>query len=103
MTDAPKIGPQAGLTSDQAAAEFARCGPNDPVPRRHHSAVLEFLRLFLNPLVVILMMAAIASAALGQVSDASIIIAIVAVSNTLDFIQTRRSQNAVDQLRAQVA
>ena len=103
MTDVAKIGPQAGLTADQAAAEFARCGPNDPVPRRHHSAVLEFLRLFLNPLVVILMMAAIASAALGQVSDASIIIAIVAVSNTLDFIQTRRSQNAVDQLRAQVA
>jgi P-type Mg2+ transporter len=97
------LGSEAGLTSDQAAREFARCGPNDPVPRGHRSPVLDFLRLFLNPLVVILLMAAIASAVLGQVSDASIIIAIVAVSNTLDFIQTRRSQNAIDQLRAQVA
>jgi Mg2+-importing ATPase len=92
-----------GLTSAAAAEQLARCGPNDPVPHKRHSAILEFLRLFLNPLVVILLMAALASAALGEVSDASIIFAIVAVSNTLDFIQTRRSQNAIDQLRAQVA
>src|SRR5579862_23748 len=94
---------QAGLTSSEAAEQLARCGPNDPVPRGHRSAVLDFLRLFLHPLVVILLMAALAAAALGQTSDASIIIAIVVVSNTLDFIQTRRSQNAIDKLRAQVA
>ncbi len=94
---------RVGLTSQEAAERLARHGSNDPLPRKRRSGVLEFLRLFLNPLVVILLTAAIASAVLGQVSDATIIIVIVAVSNTLDFIQTRRSQNAVDELRAQVA
>ena len=100
MTDSPAA---AGLTSQAAAEGLARYGPNDPAPRKERSALLDFLRLFLNPLVVVLLTAAIASALLGEPSDAGIIIAIVVLSNTLDFTQTRRSQNAVEQLQAQVA
>jgi len=92
-----------GLTSQTAAERLAEYGPNDPSPRTHPSAVADFLRLFSNPLVLVLLIAAIASAALGQVTDAVIILAIVILSNTLDFAQTRRSQKAVEQLQAQVA
>src|SRR5215469_15135906 len=85
-----------------AAERLAQYGLNDPAPKKRRSTLLEFLRLFLNPLVVVLLIAAIASAVLGEVTDAGIIIAIVVVSNVLDFGQTRRSQKAIEQLQAQV-
>ncbi len=92
-----------GLTSQAAAERLAQYGPNDPVVRKRRSAVVDFLRLFLNPLVLVLLIAATASAALGDAIDAGIIFAIVILSNTLDFVQTRRSQKAVEKLQAQVA
>ena len=99
-TEAPVAG---GLTSKNAAERLARYGRNDPAPRKRRSALADFLRLFSNPLVSVLLIAAAASAALGEVTDAGIILAIVILSNTLDFAQTRRSQKAVEQLQAQVA
>jgi Mg2+-importing ATPase len=92
-----------GLTSQTAAERLAEYGRNDPAPRKRRSTLVDFLRLFLNPLVVVLLIAAAASAVLGEVTDAAIIVAIVMLSNVLDFGQTRRSQKAVEQLQAQVA
>jgi len=100
MTESPIAG---GLTSEAAAQLLARYGPNDPAPRKYRSAVVDFLRLFLNPLVLVLLVAATASALLGEATDAGIIVAIVVLSNALDFVQTRRSQHAVEQLRGRVA
>ena len=71
-----------GLTSRTAAERLAEYGPNDPAPRTRRSRVLDFVRLFLNPLVIVLLIAATASAVLGDVTDAGIIIAIVMLSNT---------------------
>lgn len=99
LADAPVAG---GLTSRTAAERLAQYGLNDPAPKQRRSTLLEFLRLFFNPLVVVLLIAATAAALLGQVTDAVIISAIVIVSNVLDFGQTRRSQQAVEQLQAQV-
>ncbi|MBS0579276.1 MAG: magnesium-translocating P-type ATPase [Proteobacteria bacterium] len=92
-----------GLTSQAAAERLAEFGPNDPAPQTRRSMVLDFGRLLLNPLVVVLLLAACASAALGDTTDAGIIAAIVILSNTLDFVQTRRSKKAVERLQAQVA
>ncbi len=92
-----------GLSSAEAASRLAEFGPNDPAPTKRDSPILDFLRLFLNPLVLVLLIAAIVSICLGEVTDAGIIIAIVVLSNTLDFTQTHKSQNAMEQLRQRVA
>jgi len=92
-----------GLTSQEAEVRFKEFGPNDPAPRRRRSPIVELLRLFLNPLVMILLIAAVASAFLGEKVDAGIIIAIVLMSVTLDFTQTYRSQQAVEKLCQSVA
>jgi Mg2+-importing ATPase len=97
------LGGADGLTSQEAAARLSQFGPNDPAPPRRHSAVLEFLRLFLNPLVLILLIAAATSAFLGEAVDAGIIFTIVLLSTALDFAQTYQSQRAIEQLRQQVA
>jgi len=40
----------SGLTSQEAEARLGQFGPNDPVSSKHQSPVVDFLRLFLNPL-----------------------------------------------------
>jgi Mg2+-importing ATPase len=93
---------QGGLTSREADERLARFGPNEPAPSRRRSGVVQLFILFLNPLVLILLIAATASAFLGQEVEASIIAAIVLLSVIINFVQTFRSQRAADALREKV-
>ena len=92
-----------GLTVQEASARLDRFGPNEPAATRHHSFFSDLLHAFANPLVLILVIAAVASAFLGDKVDAGIIGAIVLLSTAIDLAQTYRSQRAVERLRAQVA
>lgn len=94
--------PTQGLTSAEAAARLAQFGPNEPAPRRKRSGLVRLLALFLNPLVVILLTAAIASALLGELIDACIIVTVVLLGVAINFVQTYRSQRAAERLREQV-
>lgn len=93
----------AGLTSAEAAKRLARYGANrlDERPRRR--LLLNFLSRFRNPLVLVLLGAAAASAATGDPASFAIITAMVLLSVTLDFIQEHRAQNAAESLRQEVA
>ena len=93
----------AGLTGSEAAERLARFGPNEPAPVRRRSALRSLLILFLNPLAVILLLAAVVSGFLGQVVDAGIIVTVVVLGNIINFIQTWRSEAAAKRLRDQVA
>jgi Mg2+-importing ATPase len=93
----------AGLTTAEAARRAARFGPNEPAPTRRGGPLREFLRFCANPLVVILLVASVTSALLGEIIDASIIAAMVLLSIALNFVQAYRSQRAVERLREQVA
>jgi Mg2+-importing ATPase len=92
-----------GLTGEEARRRLEEYGPNDTAGVKRRSALVEFLRLFLNPLVAILVIASVVSAVLGDPVNAGIILVIVFFSNILNFVQTYRSQKAVDRLRAGVA
>ena len=92
-----------GLTSQEAARRLATYGPNEPVVIRRLSLVAQILRLFANPLVIILLVASVVSALLGQVADAVIIATIIGLSVTIDFWQSYRSHRAADALRSMVA
>jgi len=92
-----------GLTSQEAEARLDTFGPNEPAATRHYSFLSDFLHVFMNPLTLILVIAAIVSAFTGDVVDAGIIGIIVLLSGAIDLSQTYRSQRAVEQLRNQVA
>jgi Mg2+-importing ATPase len=96
-------GKNLGLTSEEAQRRLVQYGPNEPVPARQWSAWRELLGFISNPLVLILLIAAFASALLGAPTDAVIIVAIVVVSTTINFVQTYRSQAAAERLRSEVA
>ncbi|MGB8030482.1 MAG: magnesium-translocating P-type ATPase [Terracidiphilus sp.] len=92
-----------GLTTEEAETRLAQFGPNEPASTTHYSPVADLLHMFLNPLTLILLFSAGASAFLGDAVDAGIIGTIVLLSASMDFSQTYRSQRAVKRLHDQVA
>jgi Mg2+-importing ATPase len=92
-----------GLSQSEAISRLKQYGPNEFAAHRRGNAPRELLRLFLNPLVVILMVAAALSAAVGELANAIIIVVIVALNIVLNFSQLYRSQQALDALRRRVA
>ncbi len=93
----------AGLSGADAARRLADVAPTEPAPARRGGPLVEFLRFCSNPLVLILFVASIVSAAAGEVANAAIIAAMVAISIVLNFFQAYRSDRAVRLLREQVA
>jgi Mg2+-importing ATPase len=92
-----------GLTSREAETRLAELGLNEPSPSRNRSALVQFLALFLNPLVLILLIASAVSGLLGNGLDAFIIVVVLAVGIAINFSQTYRSSRAAERLREQVS
>jgi len=74
-------------------------GPNEPAPAPRASGLVALLGRLCNPLVIILLLAAIASASLGETANAIIITLMVVSGVLIDFFQTYRSQRAAEKLR----
>ncbi len=92
-----------GLSGAEAQAELARCGANTLDVHRRRSLVLQFLGRFRNPLVLILLAAGAISALTGEVANFLIIMVMVVLSVTLDFVQEHRAGRAAQKLRESVA
>ncbi|HEY3025612.1 MAG TPA: magnesium-translocating P-type ATPase [Pyrinomonadaceae bacterium] len=93
----------AGLSTTEARLRLSNVGPNEPVSSRRTSGLTQILFLFINPLAIILLVASAISAAVGEVLNASIIALMVLLSAVLNFVQTYRSQRAVERIRKEVA
>ena len=94
---------ERGLTSSEAAERLEATGPNDPAPRTRRHPLARMLGLFANPLVVILLIAAVISGFLDDVANATIIVFVVLLGVGLNFAQTYRSQRAAERLSEKVA
>ncbi|MBV2167904.1 MAG: magnesium-translocating P-type ATPase [Bdellovibrio sp.] len=93
---------EMGLASDQAEERLTKYGPNLlKTPPKHF--LKELLSRFLNPLVIILLLASSISAATGDVTGFIIIVLIVLMSVSLDFYQQYRAEQAAEELKASVA
>ena len=92
-----------GLDSAAAAALLKSIGPNELTSHQRVSPLRQLLSSFVNPLLGILLVAAVASAILGERVNATIVVAMVVLSGVIDFVQSSRSARAVERLRAQVA
>src|SRR5438105_15888670 len=92
-----------GLTSQEAAMLLRTHGPNETVSTQRATALIQFLRYFLNPLVIILVISSAVSFAVGERISAGIILLIVLLSAVVNFVQTYRSDRAIEDLRAGIA
>jgi P-type Mg2+ transporter len=93
----------AGLTSDEANRRLRLYGPNSFVQESRFAALFSFLRLFANPLVIILVLASTISIELGDPVGGLIIISIVLLSVLLNFSVEFQARHAVEKIRKQVA
>ncbi|MEJ8826987.1 magnesium-translocating P-type ATPase [Variovorax humicola] len=93
----------AGLTQERAAQALIERGPNTFEEHERQSLLVQFILRFRNPLVLILLAASAVSAMTGDVANFIIIMAMVLLSVTIDFVQEHRASNAAEKLRASVA
>lgn len=92
-----------GLPSEEAERRLRIHGPNSVDVRRRGALLFQALSFFLNPLVIILLVAGLISAYLGEYASAAIIVVIVILSVALNFFQVYRSQRAAEALRDSVS
>ncbi|MDO8578905.1 MAG: HAD-IC family P-type ATPase [Dehalococcoidales bacterium] len=88
-----------GLKSQEAKRRFAEFGPNELVEKHKISPWAIFFEQFKNFLIIILLIAAVLSAFLGEVADAIVIFVIVVFAAGLGFIQEYRAERAMDALK----
>ncbi|MDP1715491.1 MAG: cation-translocating P-type ATPase [Anaerolineales bacterium] len=94
---------QEGLSSNEAARRLARHGLNE-LQAAHHISPWEILgEQFKNVLIIILLVAAIFSAFVGEGLDAIVIAVIVLFAVGLGFVQEYRAERAIEALRQMAA
>src|SRR5581483_5030551 len=89
-----------GLTSAEAARRLVESGPNEVEVGRRFWALRALLGLFLNPLVLVLLVASAISGILGEAVNAGLIALIVILSIALNFFQMFRSEQATSKLQS---
>jgi Mg2+-importing ATPase len=77
----------AGLTAAEAVRRLSEYGPNDPTPTPPRSQLTELLMQFANPLIAMLLLASAVSAFVGDIVNATIIVAIVSHSVIVNFVR----------------
>ena len=78
----------AGLTAAEAGKRLAKFGPNELQGGRRKSTLRIFFQQFADFLVIILILAAVVSAILGDVESAAVILAVITMNAVLGTVQT---------------
>lgn len=96
-----------GLTSAQAAERLQANGKNALAEARKKPAILKFLSQFTDPMIIVLLAAAVISAVLAGVNgdpieliDSGVILLIVIINAIIGFVQENKAENALEALKA---
>lgn len=89
-----------GLSSDEAQKRLQTSGRNLLASRKKESLFSIFLRQFKNPLIYILIFAALLIVVIGQKTDAVVIFTLIAINAVIGTIQEGRARNSLEQLKS---
>jgi Mg2+-importing ATPase len=92
-----------GLTGAEAERRLSRYGPNLPMPNVRRSLIIKFGRRIAEPLIAILLIAALISGAVGDWQSLIVVVLIVLFSIAIDVFQEQKAEDAVEALRRSVA
>ena len=88
-----------GLTSQEAAKRLEQYGPNELREGGKKSTARIFFEQFLDFLVIILIIAAVVSAVLGDVESMVVILAVITMNAILGTVQTVKAEASLDSLK----
>ncbi|HEY7037094.1 MAG TPA: HAD-IC family P-type ATPase [Thermomicrobiales bacterium] len=84
-----------GLCREEVRARLARYGPNELMDDAGPSGLATLLDQVRSPLVVILVVAGVVTALLGEYADAVVIAVVVVLNTTVGFVQERQAERSV--------
>jgi Mg2+-importing ATPase len=87
-----------GLSATDADSRLQEYGSNTLKAKSSSSGFILFLTQFKSPITILLIAAAILSMALGDFTDATIILVIILISSFLGFWQEKGAANAIEEL-----
>ncbi|MEU6023301.1 HAD-IC family P-type ATPase [Micromonospora sp. NPDC048871] len=94
--------PREGLSGEEAARRLERYGPNLLPASTGGGFLRRVLRQFDNPLIYVLLAAAVITAVLDEWVDASVILGVVLVNAVVGYLQESKAEAALDSLRSMV-
>lgn len=94
---------ETGLSTSEAKARLIRYGPNRIIEAKPRRLVLKVARRIADPLVAILLVAAIITGVTGDLPSFSVILLVVTLSLTIDVVQEHRAEVTAEALRRSVA
>ncbi len=97
------VDPSRGLSDAEARKRLLSYGPNELKVEERPSPFTIFLRQFKDILIIILLIATLLSALLGEIFDALFIFLIVVFSAGLGFLQEYRAEKALEALKRMLA
>jgi Ca2+-transporting ATPase len=95
--------PRQGLSEAAVGMRRDKYGLNELTKERKVSPAQLFFNQFKNTLIIILLIATVLSALLGELVDAAIILVIVIFCAVLGFVQEYRAERALDALKKMLA
>ena len=88
-----------GLSTDEVAKRIQRYGANQLQEKKKKPVWLLFVMQFKDVMILILMVAAIISAVVGDVKDMIVILIIIMINAIVGFVQEFRAEKAIDALK----
>src|SRR3712207_1734720 len=88
-----------GLTSDQAKDLLEKHGYNELKEKAKTPTWKLFLETFKDPLVIILLIAALVQVFLGEGTESLIIFAVIALNSILSVVQTKKAEGSLASLK----
>lgn len=89
-----------GLSDGEYSDRFTRFGPNKLPEAKRAGLFLVFLRQFKNPLIYILLAAAVVSIGVGAVGDAMFIFAVLLINSIIGTIQEWKAETSAEALKS---
>ena len=91
--------PEHGLTEKEAAARLARDGRNEMKGERKKTVFESFFEQLNDPLIYVLIVAAVVSVLLHEISDAVIIAVVVCMNAVVGMLQEGKARKALESLK----
>ena len=90
---------EKGLSSAEAKKRLERDGFNELAAKEKDPIWKLFLENFKDPMVIVLLIAAIVQIILGEIIESIIIFAVLMINAVISVIQTRKAESSLDALR----